>query len=93
MSGAERKKKESVGWGSELKKPWNEFSEAVNWKRRKVGLIESCVPLGVKRFLTKMSAAERKKKESVGWGLELKKSWNEFSEAVKFWKQRESRIN
>jgi hypothetical protein len=25
--------------------------------------------------------------------LELKKSWNEFSEAVKFWKRRESRIN
>jgi hypothetical protein len=22
----------------------------VNWKRRKVGLIESCVPLGVRRW-------------------------------------------
>jgi hypothetical protein len=69
MSGAERKKKESVGWGSELKKPWNEFSEAVNWKRRKVGLIESCVPSGVKRLLTSNDkyVCSRKEEKGISW--------------------------
>ena len=33
---------------------------------------------------TKMGGAMRKKKESVGCGIEWKKPWNEFSEAVKF---------
>jgi hypothetical protein len=52
MSGAERKKKESVGWGSELKKSWNEFSKAVNFfgeRGGKVGSIQSRVSLDVKQ--------------------------------------------
>jgi hypothetical protein len=69
MSGAERKKKESVGWGSELKKSWNEFSEAVNWKRRKVGLLCS---VGCKKIFDKdeWSRKEGKGISSMGIGIE-----------------------